>query len=76
MTVTDEEVIEALEDAFEDGATDGMGGGVPPEEIEKRTALSQSTISKRLRFLANKGDIEQVWGTGGSRNTPRPSYLP
>lgn len=72
--VPDEAIIEAIQDAIQEGETD-IGGGAPPPAIAARVPIKSGTVSERLRSLEGE-KVEQVWGLGGPMGKPRRSYVP
>jgi hypothetical protein len=76
VEVSDDALVEAVEEAVQDGATDPWEGGVPDEEVAARTALAQRTARERLSTLADAGRLRQVWGLTPETQEPRVSYLP
>ena len=70
--VRDEEIIDAIEAALEDGEAIPYGG-VPTDAIADRTPLQISSVRKRCKRLTEEGELDRVVGV--PRNgRPRPSY--
>jgi hypothetical protein len=73
-TVTDEDLLLAIRDAILDGETDPAAGGVHPEVLADRVALSPSTLKDRCRRLREEGRLEKVRGLNPATSSPRWSY--
>jgi len=75
--VSDREILDAVAEAVEDGATDLLAGGVPPVEVSERVGIAESTAGNRLQDLSETPELVVVWG---ARPSPpyraRRSYLP
>jgi len=77
--VSDETVLDAVEDLYEAGVTDGLEGGVPAEAVVEHDDIpyTLATVKGRLSALAdNRNDLVQVIGVSPETGTIRHSYLP
>lgn len=76
----DELLIAVIGAATEEGVTDGLGGGVTPDDVQaalpEAHELSQSRVKARLRDLADEGALERVEGIDPETLRPRSSYKP
>lgn len=69
----DAAIIDALEQALDDGRTLAGNGGVVPEDVAEYCGLAESTLKGRLSQLADDDRLVVVWGIG---QKPRRGYLP
>lgn len=74
--VPDEDLLDAVLDAVQDGDTDPANGGVHPEVLAERLPLSESTIKDRCRRLRADGQLVKVRGLNPRLRSPRWSYWP
>jgi len=75
--VSDEEVVDAVRDALDDGERDDGNGGVPAHTVADRLNVAQSTATDRLGQLVDDGVLAIVDGwPPGELRMPRQSYLP
>lgn len=73
-----DDVLDAIEAAVEDGATDALAGGVPLPEIARRldVTLKSNQLRRSLATLEGDGEVVQVWGVNPDTGYSRQSYLP
>jgi len=69
----DAEIIDALEQALDDGRTLPGNGGVPAYVVADYCGLTTSTLSGRLAAL-EEHTLVRVWGIGP--NGPETGWLP
>ena len=77
-SASDETLIEAVRDCYEDGKHDLADGGVHPEVLADHDDVpyAASTLGTRLRNIAQSHDeLVQVHGLSPDKK-PRVSYIP
>jgi len=74
--VSDEEIVDTVANAFEEGDTDLLDGGVPAEEVADRVGYHVGTVEDRLRALVDDGRLVQVDGANPETYHSRISYKP
>ena len=75
-TLSDDEVLEAIDEALAAGDRDTLQGGIAVATLAHRLAYSPSTIRQHCRRLAATGEIVRVAGADPATGQPRPSFLP
>lgn len=78
-SVTDQELLAAVVDAYESHEQDRLGGGVPVEAVHDALdpELSRSQLEDRLKALAERNSaVERVRGVDPTSWRPRWSYRP
>lgn len=74
--ITDEAIVDAVREAYEDEATDAIGGGVPPDEVAARLGVdSTRNVRRRLYSLAEDGQLVAVLGVNPESWRRRTSFL-
>lgn len=73
--VDDEEIIEAVREAFQEGETDLVDGGVHPSTVADRVDIETSTAHHRCRELAADGELVKCRGADPETWRVRTSYV-
>jgi hypothetical protein len=78
QAVSDEEVLEAVRAALDNGDRLALQGGSRPRHVAQYSALQPATLRKRLEDLAAEGALVKVWGVDIDQpgSPGRISYLP
>lgn len=72
----DSDYLRAVRQAYSDGATDALDGGVPIAEVAERLDRTPSPVRARLDALAESGDLVVVTGLNPDTKHPRKGYIP
>lgn len=74
--ITDDSLVDVVREAYDDGNTDAIGGGVPPAEVAGRLDVdSIRNIRRRLHELAEDDQLVAVLGVNPDSWRRRTSYL-
>lgn len=78
QTVPDEQILEAVHEALDNGDRLALQGGPRPRHVAKHCTLQPASLRSRLGSLADDGTLVKVWGADAEQDgyPARIGYLP
>jgi predicted ArsR family transcriptional regulator len=73
---TNDAIVEAVRDAYQDDRTDLLEGGVPCRVLADELGMEMAGMRDRLVELVEEGRLVKVRGATPDNYRPRVSYLP